>query len=90
MLNQPIKLTRSKYTYTKDGRTITSLYNYVVAKHVLEANKGYELVTEDATLLAWSTEAEDGRQSVVGIVKLMNGSIVVVSTDSIIFRTRMM
>lgn len=85
MLNQPIKLTRSLYTYTKDWRTLTSLYNCVVDEGVLKANSGYGLVTEDATLLAFSTEAEDGVQSVVGIVKLETGAVITVALNSIIF-----
>lgn len=85
MLNQPIKLTRSKYTYKTDGVTNERLRNYVVAEGVLKANSGYSLITEDATLLAFSTEAEEGVQSVVGIVKLETGAVVSVALNSIIF-----
>lgn len=82
MLNQPIKLTRSVYTNV-DGTT--TIYNYLINKVTLSGNSRYSLITEDATLIAFSTEAEEGTQTVVGIVKLETGAVVAVALNSIIF-----
>lgn len=82
MFNQPIKLTRTKYTYSTGNY---SLYNYRASDSKLKDDRGYSLITEDATLLAFSTEAEEGSQSVVGIVKLETGAVITVALSSIIF-----
>lgn len=83
-MRQAIKLTRSKYYNRITDHT--ALYGYRVTQAQIEGSQGkYSLVTEDALLIGWSTEAEEGSQYVVGIVLLSDKSVITVQLSSIEF-----
>jgi len=83
-MRQAIKLTRSKYYNSITNNT--RLYPYRLTQVQLDGSKGmYSLVTEDALLIGWSTEAEEGSQYVVGIVLLSDKSVITVQLSSIEF-----
>ena len=82
-MKQRIKLTRTRYTSKATG--FTDLYPYVVSQAKLEQDNNYSLETEDALLIGWSTEAEEGIQSTVGIVLLESRQVITVALSSIVF-----